>query len=259
MRIPLAAKVSGIVIMIIGLAPGLTVMLNYLKFERTFLDVTESRLGFIAADLRTRIQTGLDLGLDLAAMTNVQPIIDAEAGMDPQILAIVVYDEGGRILFSSGADPAGETIPGGWASALEPVEAWTWRADDPEAIVVGSRLTNNFGAYTGGVALRYSRAFLEEVTTSAFDLLVRLAVIIFVVTAVLAALAMLVLLRDTTSSFRRMRQALEQALRDPQSPPFRPRKRTVELEFADTERSLRTAATDLAAAEQGLQRLSPGG
>lgn len=250
MRLPLAIKIAGIVSLIIVLALGLTIMLNFFKFEQTLRNVTESRLGFTAVDLEKRIQTGLDLGLDLAVMTNVQVIIDAEAADDPDIVAIDVFDDRGQILFTTGE---GGSVPASWRVAFAAGETGVWRVSDPDRIIVGSRLTNNFGFEVGGVALSYSRAVFDARLDAMIEIMTRSGIIILAGTAIVGLIVAALIVSATTRSVRRVRQAVTRFLEEPDGvPAYEGGRSALERDYAQAEARLRQAGRELESAGQSL-------
>lgn len=239
MWVPIWVKAAAVVTLIVALALALIGMLNFFRFEQTLRATTEARLGFVANDLKTNIQTGLDLGLDLSSMTNVQNIIDREAATDPGILGIDVFDDHARILFSTEEGAVEQEIPRAWRVAVGSEDDAVWQASDDEQMVVGTRLTSNFGADVGGVALRYSRASFEEQLQRMFDLLVRLGISTLIVTALLALAVSWLVLGTTARRLARVRSAVESALSDPEGPPFRPSRHPIEQEYALADQGLR--------------------
>jgi hypothetical protein len=239
MWVPIWVKASAIVTLIVGSALALVGMLNFFRFEQTLRATTEMRLGFIAEDLKGNIQTGLDLGLDLSSMSNVQAIIDREAAADPGILGIDVFDDHARILFSSQKGAVERPIPDAWRSAIGSDDDAVWQASDHEQMVVGTRLTSNFGSDVGGVALRYSRASFEEQLQRMLDLLIRLGISTLIITALMSLVVSWLVLGATARRLARVRSAVENALTHPEGPSFRPSRHPIEQEYAMADRALR--------------------
>jgi hypothetical protein len=239
MWVPIWVKAAAVVTLIVGLALALIGMLNFFRFEQTLRATTEARLGFIAKDLKTNIQTGLDLGLDLASMSNVQDIIEREAATDPRILGIDVFDDHAQVLFSTQESAAEAQIPEAWRAAIGMEDDAVWQASDREQMVVGSRLTSNFGADVGGVALRYSRASVEEQLQRMLDLLIRLGISTWIITALLSLVVSWLVFGSTARRLARVRSAVENALAHPEGPAFRPGRHPIEQEYALADRGLR--------------------
>ena len=239
MWVPIWVKAAAVVTLIVGLTLALIGMLNFFRFEQTLRATTEARLGFVAKDLKANVQTGLDLGLDLASMSNVQNIIEREAATDPGILGIDVFDDQAEVLFSTQDGALERQIPAAWRAAIGSDDDAVWQASDREQMVVGTRLTSNFGSDVGGVALRYSRASFEEQLQRMLDLLIRLGSSTLLVTALLSLVVSWLVLGATARRLARVRSAVEDALTHPEGPSFRPSRHPIEQEYALAERDLR--------------------
>jgi hypothetical protein len=239
MWVPIWVKAAAVVTLIVGLTLALIGMLNFFRFEQTLRATTEARLGFVAKDLKANIQTGLDLGLDLSSMSNVQNIIEREAATDPGILGIDVFDDQSQVLFSTQESAVEWQIPEAWRAAIGSDDHAVWQASDREQMVVGTRLTSNFGSDVGGVALRYSRASFEEQLERMLDLLVRLGISTWIITALLSLVVSWLVFGATARRLARVRSAVENALTHPEGPSFRPSRHAIEQEYALADRGLR--------------------
>ena len=239
MWVPIWVKAAAVVTLIVGLALALIGMLNFFRFEQTLRATTEARLGFVAKDLQANIQTGLDLGLDLSSMSNVQNIIDREAATDSRILGIDVFDDHAQVLFSTEEGAVESQIPAAWRAAIGADVDAVWQASDRAQMVVGTGLTSNFGADVGGVALRYSRASFEEQLQRMLDLLIRLGIATWVITALLSLGVCWLVFGATARHLARVRSAVDSALTNPEGPSFRPSRHPIEQEYALAEQGLR--------------------
>jgi hypothetical protein len=239
MWVPIWVKAAAVVTLIVGLTLALIGMLNFFRFEQTLRATTEARLGFVAKDLKSNIQTGLDLGLDLASMSNVQNIIEREAASDPGILGVDVFDDQAEVLFSTQESALERQIPAAWRAAIGADDDAVWQASDREQMVVGTRLTSNFGSDVGGVALRYSRASFEEQLQRMLDLLIRLGISTLLITALLSLGVSWLVLGATARRLARVRSAVEDALTHPEGPAFRPGRHPIEQEYALADQGLR--------------------
>lgn len=241
MRLPLTVKIAVTLVSIILVALALTLTLNYLKFERTLRNVTESRLGFIAADLDTRIEAVLDLGLELSSMNNVEGIIAIAMADEADLVGIDVFDGDGVILYSTQQDRVGTGIDDRWRAAYRRAGDERWEADDPANMITGTTLTSNFGAEVGGIALRYPRVLFDARLDGMLRLLVRAATILIVLMAVIGAALTAVILTGTTGSVRRVRDALDRFIDDPATArAFEAGPSELETEYASTEATLRS-------------------
>lgn len=253
MRSTLSSRIALVVTLIIGLAVALTVLLNYFKLAQTLAGVAETRLAFTAGDLRGRIEAGLDLGLELTAMANVEAIVASEAAGDQKVLAVTVFDAAGRVLFAAGpqAPTLGQPVPEAWLAATR--QDAEWRAEAEDALLVGARLTNDFGALAGGVALVYSRSALDLLLRSVLWVLVPVGIGCVLVAVILAWAISAALFRRTERRLRRTREALAATLGDePAAEPGDP-------ETAAIRAKLTSILAEIASAGEQVARLGAKG
>ena len=112
-------------------------------------------------------------------------ILAREAAKDSQSLSVVVFDNQGRTLYqhrdsSPTNHPLTELSPDQSGAILHDSPTSVWRADDPETLIVGTPLINNFGRAVGGITLRYDRAFYDRELEQALIGLTRTAVLILI-------------------------------------------------------------------------------
>lgn len=220
-------KISAAIITLIAFVLGLAVLLNYAKFERAFGGLAESRLGFLVQDLRGTLEFGLDLGLDPTAMANTAAILAREAAKDSRILSIIVFDSQGRPLYrhrgGSPTDrPAAELSPDRIGAILHNPSTPVWRANDPETLIVGAPLINNFGRAVGGIVLRYDRAFYDRELARALTGLTHTAASILIGASLIALVGVWLLFRGTTREINRTRAGLEDYLEQRRDTDFQP-------------------------------------
>ena len=136
-------------------------------------------------------------------------------------MAITVFDATGHALFGSGRDRmvAGSLVPEAWVRADE--QAADWRADAPDTLIVGSRLTNDFGTASGGVALVYTRAPIDHLLKGALAVLVLVGAILVGLMTVLVWLIAAAMFRRTERRLLEMREGIEALIApgDPSKPP----------------------------------------
>ena len=218
-------KITAAIAALIAFVLGLAVLMNYAKFERAFSGLTESRLAFLVEDLRETLEFGLDLGLDPAAMANTTAILAREAAKDPQILSILVFDDQGQVLHQHQREtlshPLSRLTSAWFIAALRNHPTTTpWRASDPDTLIVGATLTNNFGRVVGGIALRYDRSFHDHELAQALAGLTRAAGLILLAATLIALISVWLLFRSARRDLRRVRAALTEFLDDVEHPAF---------------------------------------
>lgn len=166
---------GGALVVRLAIAVGATLFVGVVAFgawldvarATTERDLRDSRYVFVLASLRQRVETSLSLGLGLQSLTGFQRLSEAEAAADPEILSIDLFDDRGRVIFTT--DPVGidANAPETWIaglSALPTPETGQssapisfFRIPERRGEALGIVLVNDFGARSGGLVLRHSR------------------------------------------------------------------------------------------------------
>ena len=199
----LSLKISAPIVLISALAIGLTVFLNVGKLERTLAEVEQSRLHFTLADLKDNLETGLDLGLPIQGLGNAQAAIDFESKADPDVLSISVIDTEGAVVFHSGPAAATTFAP------LATVKDKQWNQREPDALVSGIKLSNNFGVTAGAVVMRYSPRSHDRFVAAITSQLGAVALTAVLLSSACFVFGIQVLGRRVTGSLRSMEDALQ--------------------------------------------------
>jgi hypothetical protein len=83
--------------------------LNYANFERSYLQLEQSRSAVLAEDLALSIRTGLDLGLKLQQMEQIPRRLEALLASERRMLWVLVFGARDRAAFAApdwaGNDP----------------------------------------------------------------------------------------------------------------------------------------------------------
>ncbi len=242
MRWGLQGRIIAPVMLVAGLAVALSAFLNYGKFLRTFNEIEASRFAFVAGDIKSVIEGGLDLGVSLPGMITAQPVIQDEAERDPQIAGIAVFNDSGQILFKTGEVPGDTAVPTAWLGPLFGREAnWTTGENDRSVAVVP--LSNDIRQTVGGVAVVYSRATREALLRRMVERLTLGAVVSSLVTALIAFVGVSWLVRRMRREIARSEAAFDAAADDATS------------SFAEARRTTDAALHDIAAASAELERV----
>lgn len=133
-------------VVVVLLALALTTLLNALRFEETLENLVERRLDVVAQEVVSDVVVGLDLGLRIEAMDNLQAIIERLRAQVEGVAAVTIHD-------CAGAPVATTRAPGGVTPAM-PATAH-WRRFEPEGIALGLGITNSYGECAGGVVLEH--------------------------------------------------------------------------------------------------------
>ena len=109
------------VILLVGL-------LNYFKFESTYEELAERRIGIILERAELSIESAVGLGLRLEDVGAAQAILDAMPRQDERIESAAIFDgKDGSIVFASGAEAPGTNVDPAWLAAQARAPGGRWR------------------------------------------------------------------------------------------------------------------------------------
>lgn len=134
-------------------ALALATMLNTLRFDEVLEELVEQRLEVVAQEVAGDVLVGLDLGLAIESMDNLQAVLDRLRAQVAGVRVIAVHDCDGRPIVASAA--RGDAAAVSRLGAASATRDGRWRRFDPAGIALGLRLTNSYGECAGGVALQY--------------------------------------------------------------------------------------------------------
>ncbi|MFZ6648521.1 hypothetical protein ACO0LO_22555 [Undibacterium sp. TJN25] len=211
----LSVKITVPIALISALAIGLTAFLNLGKFERSLTELESSRLQFVLGDLKSNLETGLDLGLALNSLDNAQAVIDATRKQDASILSINIYDDAGAGVFETGPDTGSPEIPPSWKRAMQSQPGHSWYLAEAGMLIVGVPLASNIKQDAGHIVMRYSRSAHDATVASLTRELVLASLAAIAVTAGLVLLGINLLVAKTNRRLAHIAQTLERSLMDP--------------------------------------------
>lgn len=210
-------QITSAIALIVLIGLGLTMFLNYFKFERSFSLLLGSRFEAVLRDMENTIETSLALGLPLNTLHNTQSLIEREMRQDPLILSIEVFEANGNIVFATDRDFIGDLIGDEWLEARRGRDpAGVWRLREEDALVIGVALTNSLDLEIGGIALRFSRDFHDSSLKAMLLELGGAVAILLAATVALSLPAVFLLLRSSGSPFAAMTDALKVLLHRPE-------------------------------------------
>lgn len=118
----------------------------------------ESRFQFSLNSVRAALEGGLQLGLLLPGLPGGQTLIDRRRAEDRDILSIDVFDDAGRILFSTDSGGVAALVPDAWRSPCLAARQTPWQGKDDIGALQCMALVNAFDKTVGGVVMRYRAA-----------------------------------------------------------------------------------------------------
>jgi len=190
------------VILLVGL-------LNYFKFESTYEELAERRIGIILERAELSIESAVGLGLSLADIGAAQPILDAMPRQDERIESATIFDaKDGSVVFSSRADALGNSVDPAWLAAQARAPGGRWRVMLDGSVVVGARLDSGYAEGIGGIAIVYSLADVQAEIASIRGSLAMAMATAFAIFAVLALIGLVFLTRRYRMTVAGIQKAL---------------------------------------------------
>lgn len=189
-------RMVGVAVAVCAFAVGMAGLLNYFKYRSTASRLIEQRLVFSGKNIENSIQSSLSLGLQFGDLATLPAMLERERATDDLIVGIDIFDTEGKPLYSTDRLRAQRPTPSAWLAAAKRAgkeDEWAVRAQDESAVGIG--LQNNFGLTIGYLAMRYSDDRVRQAAqVVARDLAIN-SLAIFVVSAVLASVALVAVMR----------------------------------------------------------------
>ena len=181
------------VVMIFSL--GVLSVMALEKFKNSLNEVTESRIGVIAFDIKDTIELGLAMGYNLPALQNVQDTIRRARSRDQKISSIYVIGRQGETLYR-----APDTAPDLKQDAVEKFRKASAKGPlaslrDGVFLDAFTNLQNSFSQPVGILLIKYDAASLEERYAAFRTTFFRQVIIFLFVGVVIATFAIWLLLR----------------------------------------------------------------
>jgi hypothetical protein len=115
----------------------------------------EDRFRFSLSNVQSALESGLRLGFAASDLPGAQDLIDRVRARQPAILSIDVFDDDGRVLFTTDPAGLGATVPLAWRETCLSPGVGVQRIDDDGDRIQCLGLVNSFEQLSAGVLLRY--------------------------------------------------------------------------------------------------------
>ncbi|OSQ36743.1 hypothetical protein [Thalassospira mesophila] len=146
----LAFKIGLALFLVLGSAIAMTTVLNFLRFDQTLHHLLAQRLTVVLSETQRDIVSGLDLGLRIENMENLDAMLGRRLGMSSDIQAIQVLDCNGSVIESRtppGLSASVATIP------FTPAPEDQWQSFDGNRAIAGTLLRDSVGQCAGYIRL----------------------------------------------------------------------------------------------------------
>jgi len=244
----LVYKLSLAICLVLAFAIGLSALLNYFNFQKTYNDLVRSSYTVMLRDIGYSIQYGLGLGLSLASMENIPDLLETARATAPNIRSIQVIAPDGEVLFHTEPERVGTMVDHELRNVAfrfaEGDEVWSQVAE--QDYLIGLGLDNSFDRTEGALILAFSRAETASVYRRILHQLLQQSVLVVLTFSVVSVLCVFLVLRRLTNSLRRIERSLWQSTQG--EPPVLTQANavsTLEREFAAFEETLQQAREEL--------------
>lgn len=178
------------VTLVVSLALSAGLALTVANVDRTLQAIVDARFEYIANELKSDIEKGLDLGLALKEFSNAQQIIDQKLARNSDLTGVTIANPNGQTLFS--ATKQARAVP----------------ADRRRKVT--APLVNPFGRDAGTVTVVYATGGALDAVRELAVQLSRATALIAGIAAASAALACVAIMRRIPRSLLRAQAALGQ-------------------------------------------------
>ncbi len=168
-----------LVVLLTSVVMIILVLLSTIQFSAILSNFVQGRLAVLVQSTQLSLRSATGLGLSLASVRNAPAILERARQTDPNISAIHVFDQDGRILQSTDPEPA-TRIPAAGYAAHAVSAGGVWRAETSRYLLSGMGIPNALRTQSiGGVVILYPKTDLEtSVWSMAASLSLRAAAII---------------------------------------------------------------------------------
>src|SRR4051794_2246773 len=146
-----------VAVVVCGFAVGMAALLNYFKYRSTSNLIVTDRLVVTGRSIETVIHLALDLGLQFSEITTLPATLERERDTDDLIRGIDIFDDSGKVLYSTDRSRTGQPVPQQWRAATASAHGSDWMVEEEGMAAAGTALKNSFGVTLAHLALRFSR------------------------------------------------------------------------------------------------------
>jgi len=220
----LRVRLCLLLVLIMVAASSLTGFLTLSKFRKVLEERALSTYSFQVMDLRSIVEDGINLGVELAVLRSNQPLLERRKAANSGTLGITIHGVDGRVLYDTDRFRIGGELPPAWradgalplARGGDATGAWWRRTSDGTA--VGAPLVNSFGQTVGGIVLRFDPTLVDRGMTEVTLRTVQATILWAGGGSLLAVLLVLLATGPLFARFRSMADALQDLAQGPAAP-----------------------------------------
>ena len=188
-------RIVAVAVIVCGFAVGMAGLLNYFKYRSTANRIVTERLVVTGRAVENVVHVALDLGLQFSEIPTLPATLERERGTDDLIQGIDIFDNDGKLLYSTDPSRITHPAPAAWLVAIASAGGNHWLVEDEAASAAGMSLKNAFGVTPAHLALRFSRDRLSDENAEVTRELALNTFIVFVIASMFASIALLAVMR----------------------------------------------------------------
>jgi len=185
-----------------------TTVLGYLIYDRTLSGLVTSRFEFIAKEFKSKLEAGIDLGLPLDQLENIDEFLHQEMMKDDSLVAISIVNTSGSILFDTHAERVGKPTRNAWVQSLLQGNLAPDQVYFDES-AIGLPLFTSFGKVVGVLLVSYSGSFYDDKRLSVGKDLVLVISIVLLAAGAIGIVGVLVISRPLVTAVARLSAGLD--------------------------------------------------
>jgi len=201
-------SIAAAMLLVLLVALTTTTVLGYLIYERTLSGLVTSRFEFIAKEFKSKLEAGIDLGLPLGQLENIDEYLHQEMTRDDSLVAISIVSTDGRVLFDTQSERVGKQTQDAWVQDLLQEDLTPDEVYFGES-AIGLPLFTSFGKVVGVLQVSYSGAFYDDKRLGVGEELVLVVFIVLLAAGAIGIVGVLAISRPLASSLARLRAGLE--------------------------------------------------
>jgi hypothetical protein len=193
-----------VAVLVCFFAASMAGMLNFFKYRALAERLVHERLVVTGQGIEASIRSSLALGMQFADIVTLQDKLERELRTDDITRTIQVFDVHGETLYSTDSLRAFRGVPTNWFEAAKDADGGVWTVKDGVNSAVGVSVRNSIGLVVGHLALRYDENLVQAPIMNVARRIALTTFVTFVVSALMASLALLAVLRGIAKDMDRV-------------------------------------------------------
>ena len=185
-------KIAAALLLVLLTALTATAIMSYLIYDRTLSGLVTSRFEYFAIELKRKIEAGLDLGLPLGELDNIDELLRQELLTDRALVALSVINARGVVLFDTDTTHIGRKSESDWLQPGTPQATIVVPVSETE---LGIPLFTSYGKLAGGLRVQFSKKHYDEKRSATLRTIAEFACVVLLLAGIVGVSGVLVITR----------------------------------------------------------------